>query len=104
MAAELVESMEAMSLKGEPAAAAAHSLCFKVPGVATFDLDVEPGTTVRDLKKAVTEKCSIEPEHMRLIQNGRELKGSDVISVDNKEDAPVQVLYTAGHLALAGGG
>merc|ERR1719243_176291 len=51
------------------------------------------------------DECNIEPEHMRLIHNGRELKEADEFDADiMKSDLPVQVLYTAGHTALVGGG
>merc|ERR1719265_1218261 len=55
--------------------------------------------------KLAKDQCNIEPEHMRLIHNGRELKESDVFDDDIvKSDTPVQILFTAGHTGLAGGG
>ena len=42
------------------------------------------------------DECSIEPEHMRLIQKGRELKQDDTVDSD-MADEPIQVLFTAGH-------
>merc|ERR1719253_361270 len=41
---------------------------------------------------------------MRLVHRGRELKEADMIDEDMAKDAAVQVLFTAGHTALSGGG
>merc|ERR1740117_1152748 len=78
---------------------------FKVSGLGSFCLDLEPGTTVRDMKKLAKEECDIEPEHMRLVHNGRELKEADIFESEMAaSDSPIQVLFTAGHTALVGGG
>merc|ERR1719263_2350450 len=78
---------------------------FKISGMMTFTLDLEPGTTVRDIKKLAKSECNIEPEHMRLIHSGRELKEADVFDGEMAtSDQPIQVLFTAGHTALVGGG
>merc|ERR1719436_550977 len=77
---------------------------FKVAGLAAFDLDLEPATAVRDVKKLARELCDIEPEHMRLIYEGRVLKDSDTLECYKADgEAPVQVHFTAGHAALLGG-
>ena len=34
---------------------------------------------VRDVKKMAQEECNIEPEHMRLIYNSRQLKDWDTL-------------------------
>mmetsp|Transcript_71893 Transcript_71893/g.232630 ORF Transcript_71893/g.232630 Transcript_71893/m.232630 type:complete len:163 (-) Transcript_71893:112-600(-) len=97
MAAALVESMNALSLDG-------LRVQFKVPGEGAFELEVEPETAVRDLKKLAREECSIAPEHMRLIYKDKVLKDSDTLESCNLEEGePVRVLYTAGHEALVGG-
>merc|ERR1711924_536329 len=42
---------------------------------------------------------------MRLIHDGRELKEADEFDSDMAEsDKPIQILFTAGHTALVGGG
>merc|ERR1719310_2677483 len=100
--AVLVESMNALSLERE---VLPLSIEFKIPGLDNFFLEMEPGTTVRDMKKLATEHCNIEPEHMRLIFKDRELKDADIFDADMaKSDSPVKVLFTAGHTALVGGG
>merc|ERR1719221_41483 len=73
---------------------------FKVAGLTAFDLEVEDGTSVSDLKKAIKEESNIEPEHMRLLCNDQVLK--DLNNV--KSDDTIQVLFTAGHEGLVGGG
>merc|ERR1719479_316388 len=61
-------------------------------------------TEVRDVKKMAAEGCGIEPEHMRLLFKGRELKNSDSLDFyDGEEEEPIRVLFTAGHTAMAGG-
>merc|ERR1719197_556159 len=105
MAAVLVEQMSSLSLTPEPENAELLSMDFKIAGVTTFTLELEPGTTVRDMKKLAKDQCSIEPEHMRLIHKGRELKEADIFDAEMAEsDAPIQVLFTAGHSGLVGGG
>merc|ERR1740117_386082 len=105
MAAVLVEAMRELSLEPEQPCAELLSMQFKVAGVTTFTLELEHGTKVRDVKKLAKEECNIGPEHMRLIFNGRELKEADIFDSDMaKSDAPIQVLFTAGHSALVGGG
>eukprot|EP00425_Heterocapsa_triquetra_P033504 CAMPEP_0195108766 /NCGR_PEP_ID=MMETSP0448-20130528/86575_1 /TAXON_ID=66468 /ORGANISM="Heterocapsa triquestra, Strain CCMP 448" /LENGTH=53 /DNA_ID=CAMNT_0040145327 /DNA_START=66 /DNA_END=223 /DNA_ORIENTATION=- len=50
---------------------------FKVAGLKTFGVEFEQATAVRDLKRLVKAECDIEPEHMRLIYKGRQLKEDD---------------------------
>merc|ERR1719191_2019184 len=79
---------------------------FKISGVSDFELDVEDlSIAVRDVKKMATESCNIEPEHMRLIYKNRVLKDGDTLECydENGNDA-VQLSFTAGHVALVGGG
>merc|ERR1719446_1702950 len=104
-AAALVEQMSTMSLKEATEIPELLSMEFKVSGLTSFTLDLEPGTTVRDIKKLAKDQCNIEPEHMRLIHKGRELKEGDIFDAEMAEsDEPIQVLFTAGHTALVGGG
>merc|ERR1719394_1397086 len=80
------------------------TVSFNVSGMGTFDLELEPTTAVRDVKKLAKECCNIEPEHMRLIYDGRVLKESDTLEcykVDS--EMAVQVMFTAGHAAMVGG-
>merc|ERR1719436_1187176 len=77
---------------------------FRIAGLSTFDLALDPTTAVRDVKKFAKEHCDIEPEHMRLIYEGRVLKDSETLECYKQGgDAPVQVHFTAGHAALLGG-
>merc|ERR1740115_538106 len=101
MACALVESMDNLSLKTEETMETIE-MEFKVSGLDSFCLDLEEGTTVRDMKNLATEHCNIEPEHMRFIHKGRELKQEDVL--ENDMEGPIQVLFTAGHAGLVGGG
>merc|ERR1719401_1756326 len=107
MATALVESMSALTLKEEVAEVSSSTLInvhFKVSGLGTFDLELEPATAVRDVKKLAKECCSIEPEHMRLIYDGRVLKESDTLECYKADsEMAVQVMFTAGHAALSGG-
>jgi len=106
MAAALVDSMAGLSLKSEdeicsPGVTEVH---FKVAGLAAFSLELEPSMAVRDVKKLAKEECDIEPEHMRLIYNGRVLKDSDTLECyEADSETSVQVHFTAGHTALLGG-
>ena len=102
----LVETMTALTLETEPETCLElMSVEFKIAGVDTFTMELEAGTTVRDAKKFAKDECNTEPEHMRFIHKGRELKECDVFDVEIAEsDAPVQILFTAGHTALVGGG
>eukprot|EP00931_Biecheleriopsis_adriatica_P058479 TRINITY_DN3482_c0_g1_i1.p1 TRINITY_DN3482_c0_g1~~TRINITY_DN3482_c0_g1_i1.p1 ORF type:complete len:208 (-),score=55.25 TRINITY_DN3482_c0_g1_i1:58-591(-) len=104
MASTLVESMQELSLK-EPAAKVEELLVqFKIAGLGRFELELERGTAVRDVKKMAKEECNIEPEHMRLVYKGRQLKDSDTLDCyDASDDAPVQLFFTAGHVAMVGG-
>mmetsp|Transcript_77917 Transcript_77917/g.216489 ORF Transcript_77917/g.216489 Transcript_77917/m.216489 type:complete len:191 (-) Transcript_77917:89-661(-) len=110
MAAELSESMTALSVKaaesGKSTSNAPIEVQFKVSGAdAAFALEMEPATAVRDVKKLAAEHCDIEPEHMRLICGGKVLQESDTLEgVEAGSRTPVQILFTAGHTALAGGG
>merc|ERR1719401_2312023 len=77
---------------------------FKVSGMGAFDLELEPTTAVRDVKKLAKECCNVEPEHMRLIYDGRVLKESDTLECYKAESGmAVQLMFTAGHTAMAGG-
>merc|ERR1719373_886814 len=68
-------------------------------------MDLEPGTTIREVKQLAQENCNIEPEHMRLLHNDRVLKDADVLgAVVTESGAPIQIMFTAGHTALLGGG
>ncbi|CAE8701954.1 unnamed protein product [Polarella glacialis] len=106
MAAALVSSMCELSLK-EPVQAVEtlQPVQFKISGLGSFELELDLSTSVRDVKKLAKDQCNIEPEHMRLIYNGRELKASDTLECyDAESDVPVQLFFTAGHAAMVGGG
>jgi len=75
---------------------------FMVSGATEFDLEFHPMTAVRAVKRLAHEYCAIAPEHMRLIYKGRLLKEDDTFE-GLEIDAPVQVMYTAGHEGLVGG-
>merc|ERR1719409_2584385 len=78
---------------------------FKVSGSDAFELELEAEAAFRDVKKLLAEECNIEPEHMRLIYDGKLLKEADTLDCyDAERDVPVQILFTAGHTALVGGG
>merc|ERR1712110_1388011 len=78
---------------------------FKESGGEAFDVELEPAVTFKDVKKLLAEECNIEPEHMRLIYDGKLLKEGDTVECyDVERKVPVQILYTAGHTALSGGG
>ena len=51
----------------------------QVAGLNTFQLELEKEMKVRDVKKVAQEECNIEPEHMRLIYNSRQLKDWDTL-------------------------
>merc|ERR1719356_1955888 len=91
----------------EETSAGADSLIpvsFKVPGLPAFELDLATTTAVRDVKKFAKEACGIEPEHMRLIYRDRELKDAETLECyEEAGEAPVRVLYTAGHAEFLGG-
>eukprot|EP00932_Pfiesteria_piscicida_P019467 SRR837773.6293.p1 GENE.SRR837773.6293~~SRR837773.6293.p1 ORF type:complete len:188 (-),score=87.54 SRR837773.6293:62-544(-) len=97
--------MAALSLDKETPEQEEVAVLFKVAGSEAFELPLALGTAVRDVKRLAKELCGIEPEHMRLIYNGRELKEADTLEC-YKEDAemPIQVHYTAGHASMVGGG
>lgn len=44
-----------------------------------FQLELEKDAKVRDVKKMAHMACNIEPEHMRLIYNSRQLKDWDTL-------------------------
>merc|ERR1719444_773793 len=82
----------------------ATTVLFKVPGMEAFELEMVLTTAVRDVKKLAKELCSVEPEHMRLIYDGRVLKESDTLECYKADaDTPIQLHFTAGHTALLGG-
>eukprot|EP00932_Pfiesteria_piscicida_P006020 SRR837773.15939.p2 GENE.SRR837773.15939~~SRR837773.15939.p2 ORF type:complete len:186 (-),score=87.66 SRR837773.15939:46-525(-) len=96
--------MAELSLK-EQAPEEAVEVTFKVPGMEAFELPLELTTAVRDVKKIAKELCNIEPEHMRLIYEGRVLKESDTLECYKPDgESPIQLHYTAGHDAMVGGG
>merc|ERR1719188_2587620 len=106
MAVALVESMSALTIQEEHEAFAEEAIviAFKVPGLPAFELELAPTTAVRDVKKFAKEACNIEPEHMRLIYCDRELKDAETLECFEEDgEAPVRVLYTAGHAELLGG-
>eukprot|EP00434_Breviolum_minutum_P028152 symbB.v1.2.024907.t1/scaffold2390.1/size80330/6 len=98
--ATLVEAMS--ELKLTPETSESLMVEFKVAGLNTFQLELEKEMKVRDVKKVAQEECNIEPEHMRLIYNSRQLKDWDTLE-SYKGDSPIQVFFTAGHAALLGG-
>mmetsp|Transcript_95024 Transcript_95024/g.241531 ORF Transcript_95024/g.241531 Transcript_95024/m.241531 type:complete len:168 (+) Transcript_95024:88-591(+) len=103
MAAALVESMSALTLESKQEVSLT-TVSFKIAGMPALELELELTTAVRDVKKLAKDLCNIEPEHMRLIYEGRILKESDTLECYKVDgDAPVQVHYTAGHEALVGG-
>merc|ERR1719203_776208 len=77
---------------------------FKVSGLPAFELELEPATAVRDVKRLANEICNIEPEHMRLIYRDRELKSDETLECYKVDgEAPIRIMYTAGHTELLGG-
>mmetsp|Transcript_57472 Transcript_57472/g.171034 ORF Transcript_57472/g.171034 Transcript_57472/m.171034 type:complete len:176 (+) Transcript_57472:75-602(+) len=111
MAATLVENMAALTLDAAPEEAAARSqgdlvaVKFRVPGLDAFELEMDPATAVRDVKKLAKEGCGIQPEHMRLIHRDRVLKDAETLSgLELREDEPIRVMFTAGHSGFQGGG
>merc|ERR1719282_1072289 len=105
MAVALVESMEALTLREEAQGAEPPTpVRFKVSGLPVFELDLAPTTAVRDVKKFAKEACNIEPEHMRLIYCDRELKDAETLECFKADsEAPVCIMYTAGHVEMLGG-
>ncbi|CAL1157919.1 unnamed protein product [Cladocopium goreaui] len=99
--AALVEAMSELTLK-EPVPVETMMVEFKVAGLKNFQLELEKDVKVRDVKKMAQEECNIEPEHMRLIYNSRQLKDWDTLE-SYKGDSPIQVFFTAGHVAMLGG-
>jgi ubiquilin len=59
----------------------AISVSFKVSGSGgtTFALDLELQSTIADVKSLANEKCSIDPESMKIIYKGRILKDTDTL-------------------------
>merc|ERR1719231_371375 len=98
--------MSELSLGKSVAATASVMVHFKVPGLASFCLELQHDQlTVRDVKKLAKEECDIEPEHMRFVYNSKQLKDTDTLECyDPQGEAPIQLLFTAGHLAMIGGG
>merc|ERR1719365_483357 len=93
-----------MTLKEEKEMPSTITVHFKISGVGAFDLELEPTTAVRDVKKLAKEMCNIEPEHMRLIYDGRVLKESDTLECYKTDsDMAVQLMFTAGQTAMLGG-
>ncbi|CAE7659631.1 RPS29 [Symbiodinium pilosum] len=102
MAAALVEAMSELTLKEPEAQKESIMVEFKVAGLKSFQLECARDAAVRDVKKLAVDECNIEPEHMRLIYNSRQLKDGDTLESYNG-DAPIQVFFTAGHTAMMGG-
>mmetsp|Transcript_63072 Transcript_63072/g.205829 ORF Transcript_63072/g.205829 Transcript_63072/m.205829 type:complete len:168 (+) Transcript_63072:74-577(+) len=103
MAAALMESMSALTLESKEEVSLT-TVNFKIAGMPAFELELELTTAVRDVKKLAKDLCNIEPEHMRLIYEGRVLKESDTLECYKVDgDAPLQLHFTAGHEALVGG-
>eukprot|EP00930_Biecheleria_cincta_P033498 TRINITY_DN2321_c0_g1_i5.p1 TRINITY_DN2321_c0_g1~~TRINITY_DN2321_c0_g1_i5.p1 ORF type:complete len:177 (+),score=50.71 TRINITY_DN2321_c0_g1_i5:90-620(+) len=104
MAATLVESMQELSLQEPAAKEDTVMVQFKIAGVGSFELELENDVAVRDVKKLAKEQCNIEPEHMRLVYKGRQLKEADTLECyDAEADEPVQLFFTAGHVSMMGG-
>merc|ERR1719414_1827663 len=98
--------MEALTIQVAEAAPTPEVVAvkFKVSGLPAFELELDTLTAVRDVKRLAKETCSIEPEHMRLIYRDRELKDADTLECYKVDDeAPVRVMYTAGHIEMLGG-
>eukprot|EP00930_Biecheleria_cincta_P033496 TRINITY_DN2321_c0_g1_i3.p2 TRINITY_DN2321_c0_g1~~TRINITY_DN2321_c0_g1_i3.p2 ORF type:complete len:177 (+),score=58.11 TRINITY_DN2321_c0_g1_i3:63-593(+) len=104
MAAALVESMQELSLKEPATKEETLMVHFKIAGIGSFELELEMDMAIRDVKKLAKDQCNIEPEHMRLIYKGRQLKEADTLECyDVNDDEPVQLFFTAGHVAMVGG-
>eukprot|EP00413_Alexandrium_margalefii_P037542 CAMPEP_0204602944 /NCGR_PEP_ID=MMETSP0661-20131031/56966_1 /ASSEMBLY_ACC=CAM_ASM_000606 /TAXON_ID=109239 /ORGANISM="Alexandrium margalefi, Strain AMGDE01CS-322" /LENGTH=166 /DNA_ID=CAMNT_0051613965 /DNA_START=105 /DNA_END=605 /DNA_ORIENTATION=- len=81
------------------------AVTFKVSGMDPFEVEMDPATPIRDVKKLAKEGCGIEPEHMRLLYKDRVLKDSDALGdLAIEAGEPVRVMFTAGHEAVLGGG
>lgn len=52
----------------------------RAAGAPDFEVDIEPTSTVMDIKIAATAGCDIDPQVMRLIFKGKVLKDEDVVS------------------------
>ena len=103
MATALVQTMSELNLREQEEAEGVPVL-FKISGLGEFELELDLTVAVRDVKKMAKEACNIEPEHMRLIYNSRQLKDSDTLECyDAEAGVPVQLLFTAGHTAMVGG-
>mmetsp|Transcript_61027 Transcript_61027/g.131260 ORF Transcript_61027/g.131260 Transcript_61027/m.131260 type:complete len:171 (-) Transcript_61027:134-646(-) len=105
MAAELLEPMAALKVGEESDSESEYAAVkFRVAGLTDFEAEVDPSMAIRDVKKLLKEQISVEPEHMRILYGGRQLKNDENLECYNAEDSkPVQVLFTAGHTALVGG-
>merc|ERR1719253_1877238 len=103
MAAVLVDSMSALSLKETVEVPDLLDIEFKIAGLKNFSLSLEAGTAIRDIKKLAKEECDMEPEHMRFIHKDRELKDADLFESE-MASSPIQIIYTAKNEALMGGG
>mmetsp|Transcript_6108 Transcript_6108/g.16247 ORF Transcript_6108/g.16247 Transcript_6108/m.16247 type:complete len:169 (-) Transcript_6108:123-629(-) len=104
MAAELAGTMAALSLEETDSASELSTVHFRVPGTAAFAIELDRAAAVRDVKRAVAEECTVQPEHMRLIFRGKVLK--DALSLEEEGydgTEAVSVHFTAGHTGLVGG-
>merc|ERR1712093_321942 len=55
-------------------------------------------------KLCAAEEANVEPEHMRFIYKDRQLKDCEGLDFyDAEDEAPVRILFTAGHEAMCGG-
>merc|ERR1719482_1688117 len=107
MAAELAPAMAGMTLNTTEEDEVENStesivVQFKESGGETFDVELEPKVAFRDVKKLLAEECNIEPEHMRLIYDGKILKEGDTVECfDAERKIPVQILYRPARAASA---
>jgi len=77
----------------------------RAPGLTSFDLDLQPGLTVAELKHLAKEKCGIKPSCMRITMGGQVLKDTDVIEGNGVFDGGkgIQVTFQTGSEYLLGG-
>jgi len=96
--------MAALSLEETDSASESSTVQFKVPGTTAFAIELDRATAVRDVKKAVAEESTVQPEHMRLIYKGKVLKDALTLEEEGYDgEEAVNVHFTAGHTGLVGG-
>jgi ubiquilin len=84
----------------------AISVSFKVSGSggSTFTLELEPSTTVQELKSLASIQCSIEAEQMKIIFKGRILKNEDALeSLQVAEGSTMHIVKSAPSASAANG-